>query len=81
MLRQSKLAEALGETARSPAQVDADRFVIGEPAECIDRIARYAALGVKEIACLMNFGAPEERRWKARWESLQNASCHILSAL
>jgi alkanesulfonate monooxygenase SsuD/methylene tetrahydromethanopterin reductase-like flavin-dependent oxidoreductase (luciferase family) len=49
----------LGETARSAGEVDADRFIIGEAAECLDRIARYAALGVKEIACLMNFGAPE----------------------
>lgn len=49
----------LGETARSVAEVDADHFIIGEAAECIDKVAQYAALGVKEIACLMNFGAPE----------------------
>jgi alkanesulfonate monooxygenase SsuD/methylene tetrahydromethanopterin reductase-like flavin-dependent oxidoreductase (luciferase family) len=49
----------LGAAARSPTQIDADHFIIGEPAECIDRIQRYGALGIKEIACLMNFGAPE----------------------
>jgi alkanesulfonate monooxygenase SsuD/methylene tetrahydromethanopterin reductase-like flavin-dependent oxidoreductase (luciferase family) len=49
----------LGATARSPSQIDADHFIIGEPAECIDRIQRYAARGIKEIACRMNFGAPE----------------------
>ena len=49
----------LGETARSLAEVDADHFIIGDAAACIDRIAQYAALGIKEIACLMNFGAPE----------------------
>ena len=50
---------ALGDAARSSADVDAEHFIIGEPAECIDRIARYAGLGVREIACLMNFGGPE----------------------
>jgi alkanesulfonate monooxygenase SsuD/methylene tetrahydromethanopterin reductase-like flavin-dependent oxidoreductase (luciferase family) len=49
----------LGATARSPSQIDADNFIIGEPAECIDRIERCTAHGIKEIACLMNFGAPE----------------------
>jgi alkanesulfonate monooxygenase SsuD/methylene tetrahydromethanopterin reductase-like flavin-dependent oxidoreductase (luciferase family) len=49
----------LGAAARSATQIDADHFIIGEPAECIDRIRRYAALGIKEIACLMNFGAPD----------------------
>lgn len=48
-----------GAAARSTAEVDADHFIIGEAAECIDRIVQYAALGVGEIACLMNFGAPE----------------------
>jgi alkanesulfonate monooxygenase SsuD/methylene tetrahydromethanopterin reductase-like flavin-dependent oxidoreductase (luciferase family) len=46
--------------ARSAAGLDADHFVDGEAVECVDRIARYAALGVGEIACLMNFGGPEE---------------------
>jgi alkanesulfonate monooxygenase SsuD/methylene tetrahydromethanopterin reductase-like flavin-dependent oxidoreductase (luciferase family) len=49
----------LGDGARSPIQVDTDHFIIGEAAECIDRVAFYTALGVKEIACLMNFGGPE----------------------
>jgi alkanesulfonate monooxygenase SsuD/methylene tetrahydromethanopterin reductase-like flavin-dependent oxidoreductase (luciferase family) len=49
----------LGENARSPAQVDADHFIIGDAAECIDKIAGYAALGLKEVACLMNFGTPD----------------------
>jgi hypothetical protein len=30
-----------------------------DAAECIDKITWYAALGVKEIACLMNFGTPD----------------------
>jgi alkanesulfonate monooxygenase SsuD/methylene tetrahydromethanopterin reductase-like flavin-dependent oxidoreductase (luciferase family) len=50
----------LGAAARSAHEVDADHFIIGEPAECIDRIAQYAALGIKEIACLMNFGGPDK---------------------
>jgi alkanesulfonate monooxygenase SsuD/methylene tetrahydromethanopterin reductase-like flavin-dependent oxidoreductase (luciferase family) len=49
----------LGAAARLPSQIDVDHFIIGEPAECVDRIARYAALGIGEIACLMNFGRPE----------------------
>jgi len=40
----------LGAAARSATQIDADHFIIGEPPECIDRIHRYAALGIKEIA-------------------------------
>ena len=47
-------------TARSLSQIGADHFSIGEPAECIDGIARYAALGIKEFASLVNFGAPQE---------------------
>jgi alkanesulfonate monooxygenase SsuD/methylene tetrahydromethanopterin reductase-like flavin-dependent oxidoreductase (luciferase family) len=34
-------------------------FVIGEPAECIDRIEAYADAGIAHIACLMNFGKPD----------------------
>ena len=50
---------SLGEAERSAAEVDADHFIIGEAAECIDRIAGYSELGVREIACLMNFGGPD----------------------
>jgi alkanesulfonate monooxygenase SsuD/methylene tetrahydromethanopterin reductase-like flavin-dependent oxidoreductase (luciferase family) len=49
----------LGGKARTVAEVDADHFIIGEASECIDRISQYAELGIKEIVCLMNFGAPE----------------------
>ena len=33
-------------------------FILGEPAECIDKIQEYRAHGVGHIACLMNFGNP-----------------------
>ncbi len=45
--------------ARGLAQVDAEHFIIGEASACIDTIARYRELGVREIACLMNFGGPD----------------------
>ena len=48
---------------RSAERVDEvtarDHFIIGEPAECIERVHEYAELGVDEIACLMNFGNPD----------------------
>jgi alkanesulfonate monooxygenase SsuD/methylene tetrahydromethanopterin reductase-like flavin-dependent oxidoreductase (luciferase family) len=45
--------------SRSPAALGADHFIIGEPAECVELIERYRALGIAEIACLMNFGGPD----------------------
>jgi len=45
--------------ARMTATLGADHFVIGEPAECVELIERYRALGIAEIACLMNFGSPD----------------------
>jgi alkanesulfonate monooxygenase SsuD/methylene tetrahydromethanopterin reductase-like flavin-dependent oxidoreductase (luciferase family) len=49
----------LDHAARSLAQVSQDHFIIGEAAECVELIAQYAALGIGEIACLMNFGGPD----------------------
>jgi len=45
--------------SRSAAALGADYFIIGEPAECVELIERYRALGIAEIACLMNFGGPD----------------------
>ncbi len=45
--------------ARTPEQIDAEHFIIGDASFCIDAIAGYRELGIKEIACLMNFGGPE----------------------
>ena len=45
--------------AVSLAQVSQDHFIIGEVAECVELTARYAALGIAEIACLMNIGGPD----------------------
>ena len=36
-----------------------DHFIIGEVAECIEKIQHYEALGIGHIACLMNFGGPD----------------------
>lgn len=33
-----------------------EHFIIGEPADCIELIERYAEMGIGHIACLMNFG-------------------------
>ncbi len=45
--------------ARTPERVSEQHFIIGEPAECIEQIEAYAALGIDHIACLMNFGNPD----------------------
>ena len=45
--------------ARVYARLSRDRFVIGEAAECIERIEEYAELGIGHMACLMNFGSPD----------------------
>jgi alkanesulfonate monooxygenase SsuD/methylene tetrahydromethanopterin reductase-like flavin-dependent oxidoreductase (luciferase family) len=49
----------LGNAARSLAEVSQEHFIIGEAAECIELIAQYAALGIGEICCFMNFGGPD----------------------
>jgi probable F420-dependent oxidoreductase len=49
----------LSAEARAPERVSEQHFIIGEPAECIEQIHAYAALGVGHIACLMNFGNPD----------------------
>ena len=45
--------------ARTLEQIDTEQFIVGDASFCIDAITRYRALGIKEIACLMNFGGPE----------------------
>jgi alkanesulfonate monooxygenase SsuD/methylene tetrahydromethanopterin reductase-like flavin-dependent oxidoreductase (luciferase family) len=49
----------LDSASRSLAQVSREHFIIGEVAECVELIAQDAALGIGEIACLMNFGGPD----------------------
>jgi probable F420-dependent oxidoreductase len=49
----------LAEDARLPEKVSEQHFIIGEPADCIEQIHAYAALGISHIACLMNFGNPD----------------------
>lgn len=49
---------ALAGNSRSLGALGADHFIIGEPTECVELIERYRALGIAEIACLMNFGGP-----------------------
>jgi alkanesulfonate monooxygenase SsuD/methylene tetrahydromethanopterin reductase-like flavin-dependent oxidoreductase (luciferase family) len=51
----------LNPEARSLEQTDAEHLIVGEASFCIDTIERYRALGIKEIACLMNFGGPESK--------------------
>jgi alkanesulfonate monooxygenase SsuD/methylene tetrahydromethanopterin reductase-like flavin-dependent oxidoreductase (luciferase family) len=49
----------LAASEREPPRVARDHFVIGEPAECIERLEAYAELGIGHVACLMNFGGPD----------------------
>jgi alkanesulfonate monooxygenase SsuD/methylene tetrahydromethanopterin reductase-like flavin-dependent oxidoreductase (luciferase family) len=49
----------LSTEARTLEQADVEHLIVGETAFCIDAIERYRALGIREIACLMNFGGPE----------------------
>jgi probable F420-dependent oxidoreductase len=49
----------LSASEREPERVADDHFVIGDAAECIERLEAYAALGIGHIACLMNFGGPD----------------------
>jgi alkanesulfonate monooxygenase SsuD/methylene tetrahydromethanopterin reductase-like flavin-dependent oxidoreductase (luciferase family) len=50
---------ALGSAERVHEETARNHFIIGEAAECIERVREYAELGVDEIACLMNFGNPD----------------------
>lgn len=47
---------------RVPQQVSRKHFIIGEASECIERIEEYAEMGIRHIACLMNFGDPDLQR-------------------
>jgi alkanesulfonate monooxygenase SsuD/methylene tetrahydromethanopterin reductase-like flavin-dependent oxidoreductase (luciferase family) len=49
----------LDDKERRLDEVCDQNFVIGEPAECIDKVNEYIELGIGEIACLMNFGGPD----------------------
>lgn len=49
----------LGHLSRLHEEMSRQRFIIGEASECIERIQQYADLGVRHLACLMNFGDPE----------------------
>jgi len=48
----------LDASGRALEQVDAEQLIVGEASFCVDTIERYRVLGIKEIACLMNFGGP-----------------------
>lgn len=41
---------------REPEQVARDHLVVGEPAECIERLQEYEEMGIGQVACLMSFG-------------------------
>jgi probable F420-dependent oxidoreductase len=41
---------------REPEQVARDHLVVGEPAECLERLQEYEEMGVGQVACLMGFG-------------------------
>jgi alkanesulfonate monooxygenase SsuD/methylene tetrahydromethanopterin reductase-like flavin-dependent oxidoreductase (luciferase family) len=49
----------LDNKSRLIEQLSHDHFIIGEPRECSDIIMQYYDLGIREIACLMNFGGPD----------------------
>ena len=49
----------LSADARGFERLSRDRFIIGEPSECVERIEQYTELGIEHIACLMNFGSPD----------------------
>jgi alkanesulfonate monooxygenase SsuD/methylene tetrahydromethanopterin reductase-like flavin-dependent oxidoreductase (luciferase family) len=48
----------LGAAGRDLAETARQHFIIGEAAECVERIQMYEAMGIGHIACLMNFGKP-----------------------
>ena len=50
---------SLSGDSRSLETLGTDHFIVGEPAECIELMERYRAVGIAEIACLMNFGGPD----------------------
>jgi alkanesulfonate monooxygenase SsuD/methylene tetrahydromethanopterin reductase-like flavin-dependent oxidoreductase (luciferase family) len=49
----------IDKASRSLEEVNKEHFIIGEPTECVELIKQYEALGIGEIACLMNFGGPD----------------------
>jgi probable F420-dependent oxidoreductase len=49
----------LDDPSRLHEEVSRQRCIIGDASECIELIQQYADLGVRHIACLMNFGDPE----------------------
>jgi radical SAM/Cys-rich protein len=52
----------LAPDAREPETLARTHFVIGEPSECVERVEEYEAIGIRHIACLMNFGGPPLER-------------------
>lgn len=49
----------LDDRSRALENTGKEQLIVGEAAFCIDAIKQYQAGGIKEIACLMNFGNPE----------------------
>lgn len=41
---------------REPEQISRDHLVVGEPAECVERLQEYEEMGIGQVACLMSFG-------------------------
>ena len=62
---------SMGGAERREEVVDETHLIVGEPSECLERVARYREMGVDELACLMNFGAPPTE-WATR-------SIHLLA--
>ena len=50
--------QQLGSSDRAWEETARQHFIIGEPSECVEQILRYEELGIRHIACLMNFGKP-----------------------
>lgn len=44
--------------ARSVEHISEANLIVGEASECLEKVQRYAQLGVRHIACLTNFGKP-----------------------
>jgi len=47
---------ALKGRSLSAEEVVAEHFIVGEPAECIEKVHAYAELGIEHICCFMKFG-------------------------
>ncbi len=56
---------ALSAAEREPERVSREHFIIGEPSECVERLAAYAEIGIDHVACLMSFGGPPPERVEA----------------